>query len=382
MQVAREELHLSMFIPSLAGGGAERVFVQLANGLSSRIRKVDLLVTNSEGHYRQFVSDRVNLVDLGKSSTVDTVLALRRFIKNQQPHVVISTMTNANVSLLLATLFLRCRPAIAIRETIVMSENLRRVPGLKAKLLIVLAKLLYPNADAIVSLSEGVGNDLQARLRKLKQPIKVIYNPGPSNQELSIGGKPSEQFLKAKQQGYVLVALGRLHEQKDYATLIRAFAKVRKQVTSSLWILGDGEERTNLEVLTRKLGLERDVFMPGFVKDPYPYLKSADVFVMSSSYEGGPSAMLQAMACGCKIVSTDAPYGPAEFLEHGKQGRLVPVGDADSFAAAVLSSLKQTPDSVSRAESLRRFDPEFIVGEYLDYLYELYVSRWSRIATV
>jgi len=361
-----------MFIPSLGGGGAERVFVQLANGLATKVKTVDLVVVNGEGHYRQFVSGNVNVVDLGKSSTFASLFALRKFIKDRSPSVVLSTMTNANVVLLLATLFLRRPPAIIIRETIVLSENLSRVPGLKAKTLIFFAQLLYPMADAVVSLSKGVAADLERKIANLKRAVKVIYNPGPSEQEFSVDGQPSEQFLRSKESGFVFVALGRLHEQKDYPTLIKAFAKIRKEVRCSLWIFGDGEDRAMLERLVHQLGMDGDVFMPGFVKDPYPYLKSADVFVMSSSYEGGPSSMLQAMACGCKIVSTDAPYGPAEFLENGQQGRLVPVGDATAFANAVLSSLNEPLNHASRAHSMRRFDPQYIVGEYLNYLYEIY----------
>lgn len=375
MKVGKQELHIAMFIPSLDGGGAERVFVQLANGFSLKARKVDLLVARSDGHYRQFVSGTVNLIDFGKPSTLNTLFSLIKYIRDNKPDIVLCTLTNANVVMLLAAFFSRCAPAVVIREAIEMSEHLSRVQGFKFKALSALSRFLYPKADAVVALSKGVSNDLEKRFRNLKHSVKVIYNPGPSEQELSIGGHPSGLFLKSKESSFVLVALGRLHDQKDYPTLIKAFAKIRKEVRSNLWILGEGEERAKLEALVFELGMENDVFMPGFVKDPYPYLKAADVFVMSSKYEGGPSSMLQAMACKCKVVSTDAPSGPAEFLENGEQGRLVRVGDVDAFADAVICSLKEPLDIVSRDKSMRRFSPQFIVDEYLDFLYEVYTSK-------
>lgn len=360
-----------MFIPSLEGGGAERVFVQIANGLSLKARRVDLLVSRSDGHYRQFVSGSVNLIDFCKPSTLATLFSLIKYLKNNRPDIILSTLTNANVIVLLAALLSRDPPPVVIRETIEMTEYISRIPGLKIKVLSVLARLLYPKADAVIALSKGVATDLEKRFRSFKRSIKVIYNPGPSEQELSIGQYPSDLFLKSKENGLVFVALGRLHDQKDYPTLIKAYAKVRKKVRSHLWILGEGEERARLEALILELGMENEVFMPGFVKNPYPYLKAADVFVMSSKYEGGPSSMLQAMACGCKIVSTNAPSGPAEFLEYGEQGRLVHVGDVSAFADAILSSLNEQLDLVKREKSMQRFDPQFIVGEYLDLFYEV-----------
>jgi glycosyltransferase involved in cell wall biosynthesis len=276
--------------------------------------------------------------------------------------------------MILAVLFSRHPPAVVIRETIEMTEYLSRAPGIKIKILSALARLLYPKADAVIALSKGVASDLEKRFGSLNRSVKVIYNPGPSEQELSIGGAPSDLFLKSKDNGFVFVALGRLHDQKDYPTLIKAFARIRKKVRSNLWILGEGKERAKLEALVLELGLENDVFMPGFVKNPYHYMKVADVFVMSSKYEGGPSSMLQAMACGCKIVSTNAPSGPAEFLEYGEQGRLVGVGDVDAFADSVICSLNEPLDLVKREKSMRRFAPQFILGEYLNFLYEVYTS--------
>lgn len=372
MVPSKSELHIALFIPTLGGGGAERVFVQLANGLSLKVGRVDLLVA-SGGHYQQFVSKRVNVVNFEKSRTLATMFGLRKYMMESRPDVMLSTLSDANVVILLAGLLAQWSPPIAIRETVMISENLK--VALKTKVLSFMAELLYPRADAVVSLSKGVAVDLERKIGNLKHPVKVIYNPGPSEQELSLGGQASDIFLESKKNGPVFVAVGRLNDQKDYPTLIKAFVRIRERIKSTLWILGEGEKRHSLEELIRALGLQNDVFMPGFVDNPYPYLRAADVFVMSSKYEGGPSSMLQAMACGRKIVSTDCASGPAEFLEDGKQGYLVPVGDVDAFANAVLRSLKEPLSLSSRQKSMQRFDPQYIVDEYLNFLYNVATSN-------
>lgn len=365
MASSSSTLHIALFIPTLSGGGAERVFVQLANGLAAAGVRVDLLA-GRRGHYESHVSESVRLISFDKPRSLATVPSLRRYMRQGRPDAIISTLSDGNVAMLLAGLSIRRRPALVVRETVMISENLKATP--KTRLLKALTSLLYPRADGIVSLSKGVAEELERTIPGLRGRVKVIYNPGPSDQELTLGGDPLPQFVEAKQRGPVFVALGRLSEQKDNATLIRAFARVRAVRPSTLWILGEGEERARLEQLASDLGVASDVFMPGFASNPYPYLIAADVFVMSSRYEGGPSAMLQAMGCGCKIVSTDAPSGPAEFLEHGRHGHLVPVGDDAAFGAAMLSALDEPFSPELREEGMQRFKPAFVAAEYQRFL--------------
>lgn len=371
-------LHVALFIPSLGGGGAERVFNQLANGLAERVRRVDLLVAKSGGHYEAMLSPKVRLVDLGARRTITSVKGLRDYMRRERPDVMLSTLSDANCALLLAQLFTPKAPPIVIRETVVVTIDLRSL-GLKGRALAWLARVLYPRARAVISLSKGVADDLAASIPGM-QPITVVYNPAPSAQELSLGGYASAEFHQAKARGPVFVAAGRLAEQKDYPTLFRAFARVRASRPASLWILGEGEDRPALVALAQSLGVANDIHMPGFVRDPYPYLRGADVFVMSSKYEGGPSAMLQAMAVGCKIVSTDCPSGPAEFLEHGAQGILVPVGDDERFADAMLRALDEPLQRESRAKSMQRFDPERFVDTVLGILRSAVTPRLPATA--
>jgi glycosyltransferase involved in cell wall biosynthesis len=165
----------------------------------------------------------------------------------------------------------------------------------------------------------------------------------------------------------VILSVGRLTSQKDFCTLIKAFAKVRQTNPSRLLILGDGEDRSALETLVDQLGLREDVSLPGFVANPYPYMTRADVFVLSSRWEGLPGVLIEALYCGAPLVSTDCPSGPREILADGKYGKLVPVGNMDRLAQAIEATLNSKKVCVPQ-ESWARFTLEVVVDQYLSVL--------------
>jgi glycosyltransferase involved in cell wall biosynthesis len=162
----------------------------------------------------------------------------------------------------------------------------------------------------------------------------------------------------------VLVAVGRLHEQKDFQTLLRAFALVRARRSARLIILGEGPERPALEAGVAKLGLTEDVDLPGFVPNPYAFMAGASQFVLSSRYEGLPTVLIEAMACGCPVVSTDCPSGPGEILDNGKYGRLVPVGDAAALAEAMEATLDAPPPAAELKARADLFHIDRVIDSY------------------
>jgi glycosyltransferase involved in cell wall biosynthesis len=166
----------------------------------------------------------------------------------------------------------------------------------------------------------------------------------------------------------VIVAVGRLAAQKDFATLLRAFARVRERRPARLLILGEGRLRPALEALVAELGLGAAAAMPGYAENPFSALARADLYVMSSRYEGLPGALIQALACGCRVVSTDCPSGPAEILDHGRFGQLVPVGDAAALAEAMLAELDAPPDPERQRARAAQFSVPRAVDAYLDLL--------------
>ena len=163
----------------------------------------------------------------------------------------------------------------------------------------------------------------------------------------------------------VLLAAGRLHPQKDYPTLLRAFARVRSDREVRLVILGEGDERPRLEALTRKLALTDHVRLPGYQKNPYAYMARAAAFILSSRWEGFPNVLLEALACGCSVISTDCPNGPSELLAGGHFGRLVPVGDEVALERAILASLDAPPDKMRQRRRAEEFAVDTIAEEYL-----------------
>ncbi|ABE59067.1 glycosyltransferase [Chromohalobacter israelensis] len=345
-----DDKRIAVFLPSLAGGGAERVMVTLANGFAARGVPVDLVVVAAEGAYLEDVSPRVRLVELGASRVLFSLPALVRYLRRERPHALLSALNHANIIALWARKLARTRTRLVVSERNTLSRDLssdrfeRVVPWLM--------RLSYPTADAIVAVSGGVADDLAQTARLPRERIDVVYNPINSNLP-RLSEAPVVHPWLAEGEPPVIVAAGRLTVQKDFATLVEAFARVRRTHRARLVILGEGELRATLEARIEELGIAEDVALPGFVDNPYPWMRQASLFVLSSAWEGFCNVLAEAMACGTPVVSTDCPSGSAEILENGKWGRLVPVGDASALARAIAATLDDEthPDVRHRARS-------------------------------
>ena len=230
-----------------------------------------------------------------------------------------------------------------------------------------LMKIFYPRADGVVAVSKGVADDLARVIKLPRQRITVIYNPVVTPELLQKAQEPIDRPWFRPGEPPVILGVGRLTRAKDFPTLIRAFALVRKEHPARLIILGDGEERHELEELSRKLGIAGDVDMPGFVDNPFSYMRRSAVFVLSSAWEGFGNVLVEAMACGCPVISTDCPSGPVEILENGKYGKIVAVGDAVELAAAMAATL-DAPKSPNVAQRAQNFGVEQAVERYLKVL--------------
>jgi glycosyltransferase involved in cell wall biosynthesis len=288
------------------------------------------------------------------------------YLKRERPAVMLSAMKHANVTLLLAALLAHTGVPVIVSEHSTATVSLGLNPGIKSLVLRLFMKWLYPFAHSVVAVSAGVAEDIRRLLRLDSRRVSVIYNPIVDTKLLSLVEQPvSHPWLLEKTLPVVLSA-GRLTAQKDFETLLRAFSVARQQRPMRLMILGEGELRGDLEAMVRNDGLNEDVALPGFVDNPYAYMRHADVFVLSSRWEGFGNVLVEAMACGVPVISTDCPSGPAEILEDGKWGRLVPVGDAESMAKAILDTLDDPgPSPKDRA---MEFSVERAANEYLKLL--------------
>jgi glycosyltransferase involved in cell wall biosynthesis len=230
-----------------------------------------------------------------------------------------------------------------------------------------LLALVYPWAYRIITVSEDAKRDLVDFTRLPAESIQTIYNPVISQEMLDrANSTPSHEYYGAGQPP-VILGVGRLTAQKDFGTLIRAFDAVRKETPASLLILGEGEDRAELESIVHSLRLGDMVSLPGYVINPFSYMKNASLFVLSSRWEGLPNALIQALACGCPAVSTNCPTGPMEILQGGKYGHLVPVGDVSALAQAILLSLRGDHREPPK-EWLDQFKVEPVVQQYLNII--------------
>ena len=222
----------------------------------------------------------------------------------------------------------------------------------------------------IHAVSQGVANSIVNHIPEVQNKVVTILNPIPHNvtslSQQSINHKwlSSEPRNESNTFPKIILAAGRLIEQKNFLMLIRAFAEVRSQLDVRLILLGDGPQREKICELINSLNIEEAVSMPGWVDNPYSFMASADLFVMSSSWEGCPNVLLEALACGCPVVSTDCPSGPSEILEHGRWGRLVPVNDQTALAEAIIATLEDDTNQDALRQRAAQFSPENMIEKF------------------
>ncbi|MBW4443791.1 MAG: glycosyltransferase [Plectolyngbya sp. WJT66-NPBG17] len=356
---------ISVFLPALAGGGAERAMLYLAIGLAERGWQVDLVLAEAKGEYLDRVPPEVRLVDLQAKFPVliSKTIALRRYLEKEQPAILFSALDILS-SAYWARSGVSTRIVMCVQTY--LSEQFRSHQGQTfGKLRSRMVRWLYPKSDAIVAASWGTAKDVAELAQLPLDRIQVIYNPVVTPEVFHKSEEPLEHPWFNPGEPPVILGIGRLVSQKDFSTLITAFAKVREQRPVRLIILGEGEKRSQLEELIQRLGLEQDVALPGFAENPYAYLSRAALFVLSSRFEGFGNVVAEALACGAPVVSTDCPSGPAEILECGKYGRLIPVADSDAMTIAILEMLDTPVDRAVLKQRSLEFERDRIVDQYV-----------------
>lgn len=369
---------ISFFLPNLDGGGAERVVLNLAEGFANRGLKVDLVLAKMEGAYLKKVPPKVRLIDLKSKSPVilSKTFALKRYLEQERPRVLFSCLDIVSAATWAQRLAGVPTPIVMCIQTNLSQQFQDKPEIILGKVRSYLVRWFYPWADKIIAASQGVAEDV-ARMSGLPlEDIHVIYNPVVMPTLFQKAKEPIDHPWFAPNQPPVLLGVGRLVKQKDFCTLIRAFALVRQRCSARLMILGDVDEREpyikpQLEALVRELGLEGEVALPGFVENPYAYMAKAAVFVLSSIYEGFGNVVAEAIATGTSVVSTNCESGPAEILENGKYGALVPVRDAEALADAILAMLSNPIDSEMLLQRSEAFSVDRVVDQYLEVLNSL-----------
>jgi glycosyltransferase involved in cell wall biosynthesis len=355
---------LAFFLPSLGGGGAERVMVTLANYCVKQGFPTEMIVVKETTTYLNEVDPAIPVEFLRPKRRIQITPRLARIMRAKRFDAMLSSPRNFPPLLVKQMCFLPTR--VVIREASTNSVALKQVKRPFKELVAIRLgyRFLYPSADAVVAPSRGVAGSLLQLSPIPTQKVRVIYNPVVSPELYEKADAPVEHPWFQPHQPPVVLAAGRLVALKGYDTLLRAFARVRQETPARLVILGEGPERPNLERLASELGVAADVDMPGFDPNPFRYMKRAGVFVLSSRYEGLPNVLIQALACGCPVVSTDCPSGPSEILDGGRYGVLVPVDDVEAMAGAIVRALL---GQVAPAPSawLEQFRVEVVAEQYL-----------------
>jgi glycosyltransferase involved in cell wall biosynthesis len=365
------KMRIALFLPSLHGGGLERTMVSLATAFAAEGLAVDLVVGWAGGPYKNRVGRLVNVVDLKRRRLLSCLPPLALYLSRAAPKVMLSTPNQANIVAILARRLAGAETRLVIREASTLSLAASNARNRRGHLRPLYTRLFYGMADAIVAISEGVAADLATCASIDRARISVIYNGIDILETLCEAAEPVDHAWLRPGGPPVILGAGRLHKAKDFPTLIRAFAELRRREEARLIILGEGEERTELQALIRDLGVEGYAELPGFVKNPFAYMARARVFAFSSAWEGFGNVVLEALACGTPVVSTNCPSGPAEILDGGTYGTLVPVGDAAALAAALTRVLEAPADPRStrqRQERALAFSRAKTVNQYLDVL--------------
>ena len=351
--------------------------VRLATATAAQGDVVDLILVRASGPYLPDVPDTVRIVELGTRGVLTGLPKLVRYLREDHPDAIVSTLPHANIVLVLAARLARAETIAIVREASTRSARQFEGAAVKDRMVGVLIRFAYRHADAVVAVSNGVAADLQRRFGIPEYLLHVIYNPVVDDDTDARAAGPLEDAWFAPDAPPVVLSVGRLSPEKDFSTLIRAFATLRRNREARLVILGEGRERRRLEELIDILQVGSDVRLPGFVADPYPYMARAGVYVLSSIREGLPGALIQAMACGARIVSTDCPSGPAEILLDGELGDLVPMGDAEKMAASIESALDRPKDRARLLARGAEFSTSRSLRAYTDLIDRLASHRLS-----
>lgn len=380
--------HIAVFIYALTGGGAQRRTVTLANAFAECGHDVDLVVVHAAGVIHHELAPRVRLVDLGDGygrlhvaaarrgaprglQTALAVPALARYLRRRRPDVLLSAASHVNLVAVAAARLSRTPIPLVLRTSNHPSGNLAHHPPAQRLVrawLKWLARRFYPRADAIVAVSRGVARELGRLTGLPPERITVIDNPVLTARLRRRMAEPLEHPWLAAGSPPVILAAGRFGLQKDFPTLLEAFRRIAPDCDARLVILGEGSGRQALAARATALGLGDRVLMPGYVDNPLAWMCRARLFVLSSLWEGLPGVLVEALACGLPVVSTACPSGPAEILEDGAHGTLVPVGDAEAMGRAILATLAARPEPERLRARAEHFALAPAIKAYLDVL--------------
>ncbi len=331
---------LSFFLPDFVAGGAERVALTQIEWFLNHGSEIDLVLAQAKGEMLELLPKEVAVFDLKAKRLRNSILPLAAYLRERQPDAIQAFMWPITCNAVIAHRLSGSRSRLVLSDHTTMSLAHAHLGPLKRAALRQSIRRLYPLADARISVSSDAADDL-ARLSGIdRRSLTIIYNPVSRPPERI---QPAHERWRAS--GARILTVGKLKPVKNHRLLLEAFAELAARRDAQLMIVGNGELKDELTSRAAELEIEDRLIMPGFSLDPWPYYASADLFVLSSDYEGYPVVLIEALLSGSNVVSTDCRSGPREILDGGRFGRLVPVGDAQSLAQAMDEALDRPLES-------------------------------------
>ena len=348
-------------VPSL-DGGIGRVISLLALGMDKKGMNVEVWSVTSKSGYAHDLDGQISCKSIGSGSVKSAFIPLISQLRSCGPTTLISASFHTNVMALLASLFVRSQIKFIISDHPSIDAAIKELSLPFQWIWKALIWLLYPLADAHIAVSDGVAKAMSKYGRIERSKIVVIPNPVITH-EMKTQGSAAVDHPFFEMDEPVILSVGRLSQEKDISTLIHAFKRVQQTIASRLIVVGDGPERDQLEGLVSQEKIDQNVSFLGHQDNPYAYYSKSDLFALSSTREGLPTVLIEALSFGLKVVSTDCPSGPREILKDGTYGRLVPPKDSAALAEAIIEALKG-PALKSPASELEKYTVETAVMSY------------------
>lgn len=356
---------ICLLLPDLRGGGAERVCLDLAAQFVAAGHEVDLVLMQRRGELLDLVPDGVRIVDLQARRARDVLFPLKRYLQQSRPDCLFVNLWPLTSIAVLSRALALWKGRLIVVEHSTLSHQYAQWGLLHGILLRMSMIVSYRFADKIVAVSAGVAKDLEQLAWLEPDQVVVVHNPIVQARPVAPAAIAMAEAMWRAPNGQRCLTVGSLKDQKNHALLLQAFASL-PMPEARLMIVGQGQNEAKLRALVRQLGLEGRVILAGFHVDPAPFYASANLFVLSSDYEGFGNVIVEALSFGLPVVATDCPSGPAEILGHGRWGRLVPVRDERALADAMTAALSAPVDRDALKARAADFAPDIAARKYLD----------------
>ena len=362
-------MKIGLFLSNFSGGGIQRVMLTLAKGFQEAGHEVHIIVVEAAGPLKEDVPEGVKIINLKTKQASRSISPLISYFNSENPDVLLSSQTHFNFVAIMAKLFSKWKGKLVLSEHITIGNMTN---NWKEKLFPLIARLSYRLADRVIVVSDGAASHFLERTHLPVSLIRRIYNPFDIEKIQTLAEDTPQHAWFPSSDSPIFISAGRLTPQKDFPNMLKAFQIVYAQHPDArLLILGEGEDRNELEKLAKALEIQSAVDLPGFAKNPFAMIARADAFILTSRWEGFGNVIVEALACGTPVISTDCPSGPAEILGNGAYGTLVPVGDTHSLAQAMLKEIAAPTPRNKLQDRANDFSIEKIVPEYLEAFHSI-----------